>query len=402
MNHIKSQFPIFQNTIHGKPICFLDSAASAQKPQAVLDKMMEAMTKYYANVHRGAYFFSEESTAQYENARKICAKFIDAHHEEVIFCANATMAINLVALSYGQKFLKKDDIIVLSIAEHHANLVPWQMLCEKIGCKLDFVPISSSGELNLEYYAKAVKNAQFVAINYVSNVLGTINPIKDLVALAHENGAKILIDASQAAPHLPKISVRDCNCDFLVCTAHKLYGPTGIGLLYGKSAILQTMPPVIGGGDMIDSVKISGTTYAMPPQRFEAGTPNFIQAIGFGAALEFMAKMQEYDYHAKEVKLANELSTELKTMPQVRLIGTAPQKIGLVSFVINGAHPHDCATLLDQQGVCVRAGLHCAEPLANFLGINGSIRVSYGMYNDDADNAQFLQALRKTIKILGV
>ncbi len=399
MNIIKNQFPIFAGPVRGKNLCFLDSAASAQKPLKMLQAMENAHRQYYANVHRGAYFLSEESTAQYELARHKIAQFINAKPNEIVFTMNATMGFNFLTMSFAHNQLQAGDGVMLTIAEHHANIVPWQLLQQKLGIKLYFAPITPDGVVDMDYLAQHLPQCKIFAFNYVSNVLGAINPVHELCAMAKNLGVYTIIDAAQALPHIEHINVKAIDCDFMIGTGHKLYGPTGIGFFYGRAELLHNMPPVFGGGDMIEQVTINGTSYAPPPARFEAGTPNFVGAIGLAAAIDFMGEMG--DFSQLEQKLADELYHELRAMNNIRLLSPAKNRIGLVSFVVDGVHPHDIATLLDQQGVCLRAGLHCAEPLAKFLGVNGSLRASFGMYNDADDIQQFLTALHRALRILG-
>ncbi|NMM44560.1 cysteine desulfurase [Rhodospirillaceae bacterium KN72] len=400
---IRADFPILSEAVHGKPLTYLDNGASAQKPRAVIDAMSGAYEHCYANVHRGAYHFSEQTTAAYEDAREIVRAFLNAKSErEVIFAKNATEAINLVAYSLGRGMLKSGDAVIVSEMEHHSNIVPWQLLRDMIGIELRVAPVTDEGELQMDVLATLLEDgkAKLVAITHVSNVLGTITPAKRIVEMAHSAGAKILFDGSQAVMHMT-VDVQALDCDFYVFTGHKIYGPTGIGVLYGKEAILDAMPPFLGGGDMISSVTFEKSTWADLPAKFEAGTPPIVEAIGLGAAVKYLAGIGVDKVAAHERDLLTYAMQRLAAVDNLRVIGTAPNKTAVISFVMGEAHPHDVATIIDQQGVCVRAGHHCAEPLMHRMNVVGTARASIGMYNTRAEIDRLAEALDKVNSIFG-
>ena len=402
IDSIRADFPILSQQVHGKPLCFLDNGASAQKPQAVIDTIRSTYESCYANVHRGAYLFSEETTAAYEGAREKVRAFLNARSErEIIFTANATAAINLVAHSFGQGMLKAGDEIILSEMEHHSNIVPWQMLREATGVVLKIAPISDEGEFLLDDYKALLSDkTKLVAVTHVSNVLGTVTPLPAIIAAARDAGAKVLVDGSQAVMH-KAVDVQDLDCDFYVFTGHKIYGPSGIGVLYAKEALLEAMPPFLGGGDMIASVSFEHTTWAEPPAKFEAGTPPIVQAIALGAALDYVSSIGLEAIAAHEKDLLRYATQKLAAISGLRLIGTAANKGPVLSFVMGGLHPHDIATILDQQGVAVRAGHHCAEPLMHRLGITGTARASFALYNRREEIDALAAGLEKVREIFG-
>ncbi|HNX04644.1 MAG TPA: cysteine desulfurase [Opitutales bacterium] len=398
---IRECFPLIAELSKGdKPLRYLDSAASTQKPQAVIDALTKFYSHDYANIHRGVHFLSQRATDAYEKARETARRFVNAKDAaECIFVRNATEGVNLVASSYAKSRLNKPGAnIVLTTMEHHANIVPWQMAIEGSGAKLRVVPIDGKGVLDVEAFEKLVdENTLIVGLSYVSNVLGTVNPVKELVAKAHARGAKVLVDAAQAAPHR-RIDVADLDCDFLVLSGHKIYGPTGIGLLYGRRALLEKMPPYQGGGDMILTVSFAKTTYKGIPDRFEAGTPHIAGAIGMAAAMNFMETVGLTNISAHEeslLKYAEELLLPIKGLKE---IGTAPGKAAVFSFTVEGVHPHDIGTFLDADGIAIRAGHHCAEPLMKFLGIPGTARASFGMYNTREEVETLAASLDKIVK----
>lgn len=393
---IRKQFPVLGRLINGKPNTFLDTGASAQKPQCVIDKMLKVYSEDYANVHRGSYLLSEEITLEYEKARKIVQKFINAKSDkEIVFTRNATESINLVAAAWGRKFLKKGDEILISEAEHHANLIPWQQVRDETGCTLKIFKIADDGSFVWDEYAKLLsEKTKLVAVTAMSNVLGTIFPIKKMAQAAHNVGALILTDACQFAVH-HQIDVQDMDCDFLAFSGHKTYGPSGIGVLYGKYDILDSMPPYQCGGDMVDHVSYEKTTFAEPPARFEAGTPAIVQAIGLGEALNFMMNlgMDNITAHEKELtKYATEKLSEIDGLVQ---IGTAKDKGGVFSFVLKGVHPQDMAFILDKEGVALRVGHHCAEPLVHRMGYESVARATLGLYNTKEDIDRLVKAIEK-------
>lgn len=402
VERVRADFPILAQTVYGKPLAYLDSAASAQKPRLVLDAMREAYETVYANVHRGAHRLSQLATDAYEDARTTVAAFINAASDsEIVFTRNATEAINLIAASYGRMKLRAGDEIILSEMEHHANIVPWLMLREQTGVVLRIAPISESGALRTEEYARLLgPRTRLVAITHCSNVLGTVTPVKEIARLAHEHGAAVLIDGSQGIVH-GGADVRDLDVDFYAFTGHKLYGPTGIGVLYGKSDLLQAMPPYQGGGEMIEHVSFEAVSYKEPPHRFEAGTPPIVEAIGLAAAIRYMNGLGPEAVRAHESDLLGYASGLLDELGGVRIFGTAPGKAAIISFLVDGIHPYDLAAVLDRAGVAVRVGQHCAEPLMTRLGVEGTVRASFACYSTKADVDAFIAAIRKAKAMLG-
>lgn len=391
---IAKAFPALQQTVYGKPLVYFDNAATAQKPQSVLD----AMNRYYeddnANVHRGVHQLSQRADAAYEGARQKVASFIHAKStDEIIFTQGTTHAINLVASSFGQAFVKAGDEIIISAMEHHANIVPWQLLCQRSGAVLKVLPIKPSGELCIdELPALITDRTKLIAMVHISNVLGTINPIETVIKLAHEKGVPVLVDAAQSIHHMP-IDVQSMDCDFLVFSGHKMYGPTGVGVLYGKKSWLNRMPPYQGGGNMIEEVSFAASTYHVLPYKFEAGTPNIAGVIGLGAACDFLSDIGMAAIAAHEREMASLLVSALKGIPGVNIIGQAAARIALVSFTIDGIHPHDIASILDRQGVAVRAGHHCAMPLMDIYQVPATVRASMGVYNTVDEIDVFVEAL---------
>lgn len=393
---IRADFPALSLTVHGKPLIFLDSAASAQKPLCVLDAMRSQYLNEYANVHRGMYELSEKATLNFERARQKVRRFINAAGDkEIIFTRGATDSINLVAYTWGAANLKAGDEIILSQAEHHSNIVPWQILQERIGFRIKVVPVDDKGDFIFEEYLKLLSGkTKLVSVAHVSNVLGTVFPVKDIVRAAHGAGAVVLLDGCQAATHMP-VDVQDLECDFYAFSGHKLYGPTGIGVLYGKLNILKEMPPFEGGGDMIKSVSFEKSVWAEPPARFEAGTPAIMQAVGLGHAIDYVSTIGMDAIDAHERQLCAEMQKEVSAIPGVRIIGNSDNKAAVVSFVADFAHPQDIAMLLDQEGVAVRTGHHCAQPLHERFGVSVSVRASLGVYNTESDIESFIRALHK-------
>ena len=398
---VRADFPILAREVHGKPLVYLDSAASAQKPRQVIEAISRTYGHEYANVHRGAYFLSEAATAAYEAARDKIRKFINARSlKEVVFTKGATEAINLVAATWGRKFLKEGDEIVLTAVEHHSNIVPWQLLREATGCVLRIAPVAADGSIDIAEFAKVIgPKTKLVAVAHVSNVLGTVLPVRKIAELAHAAGAKLMLDGCQGIVH-EHVDVQDLGCDFYVFSGHKLYGPTGIGVLWAREELLEAMPPYQGGGDMIDTVTFAKTTWAPPPAKFEAGTPPIVQAIGLGAAIDYLNSLDRVAVAAHEAALLRYAMSSLSQVPGIRLIGTAPGKAAVQSFVMEGAHPHDLATVLDRSGVCVRAGHHCAQPLMEVLGVTATTRASFALYNTMAEVDALVVALRKAQEVL--
>jgi cysteine desulfurase/selenocysteine lyase len=393
---VRAEFPILSRKIYGKPLVYLDNAASAQKPKVVLDTIQRAYAEDYSNVHRGLHFLANASTDNYEGARKITARFLNAASEqEIVFTKNATEAINLVAQSFGGAQIGEGDEIVLTIMEHHSNIVPWHFHRERRGAKLKWVPVTPDGAFRLEDFEAALSpRTKMVSITHMSNVLGTVVPVKEVVRLAHERGIPVLIDGSQGAVHLD-VDVQDVDCDFYVFTGHKVYGPSGIGVLYGKHKHLVDMQPYQGGGEMIETVAEDGVTYGVPPYRFEAGTPPIAQAAGLGAALTYMMDIGKDAIMAHETELRDYTMERLGAMNSVEIFGRAPEKGAIVAFAVKGAHAHDVATILDRSGVAVRAGTHCAEPLLARLGQTSTCRASFGIYNTREEVDVLAEALIK-------
>lgn len=392
---VRNEFPILSRQVHGKPLVYLDSAASAQKPRAVIEAMTHAMEYSYANVHRGLHTLANETTDAYEAARRKAAAFIGAHENEIVFTKGGTEAVNLVAAGLGAT-LHPGDEIVLSEMEHHANIVPWHFLRERKGVVLKFVPVTDDGALDLEAYQRLLgPKTRIVALSHMSNVLGTINDAKSLARMAHDVGALVLFDGCQAIVHKP-VDVKDIDADFYVFSGHKLYGPTGIGILYGKAERLAALPPYQGGGEMIGSVSLDEITYADPPHRFEAGTPPILEAIGLGAAIDWLAAQDRAAIAAHEHRLYAHVRERLAGANWLRVIGEAPEKGAILSFTVDGAHAHDVAQILDRYGVAVRAGTHCAEPLMRRFGVTSSARASFALYNTVEEADAFVDALTKT------
>ncbi|GBQ20114.1 aminotransferase class V-fold PLP-dependent enzyme [Tanticharoenia sakaeratensis] len=385
---IRAQFPILSERVHGRPLVFLDSAASAQKPTCVIEAMARTMQTQYANIHRGLHWMSERTTAAYEGARDQVAGFIHANsRREIVFTRNSTEAINLVAYCFGS-MLRPGDAVLISEMEHHSNIVPWQMLRDRAGIELRVAPITDTADIDLDAYEALLTDGhvRLVAITHMSNVLGTITPAQTLAEIAHRHGARILFDGSQSAVHR-KIDVQALDADFFVLTGHKIYGPTGIGVLWAREELLEAMPPFMGGGEMIESVSFARSTWAKPPHKFEAGTPAIIEAIGLGAAIGFMQDIGPEAIAAHEAELVAYGRDRLGAMNALRILGDPAERGGVLSFTVDGAHPHDLATLLDHQGIAVRAGQHCAEPLMHRLGVHATTRASFGVYTttDDID-----------------
>lgn len=398
---IRADFPALSQQVHGKPLAYLDSGASAQKPLQVINAMQSAMMETYSNVHRGVHYLSQKSTELYEEARKKTQNLLNAASDnEIVFTKNTTEAINLVAHSYGS-FLNEGDEVIISEMEHHANIVPWQMLRDRKGIVLRIAPVTDDGELDMAAYENLLnRNTKLVAITHTSNVLGTITPMARIIELAHQAGAKVLVDGSQAVVHMA-VDVQALDADFYVFTGHKLYGPTGIGVLYGKEDLLNSMPPFLGGGDMIKSVSFDHTEYADAPSRFEAGTPMIVEAVGLGAAIDYVQAIGFDAIEAHEKDLRNYCHQRLLSVPGLKIIGTAANKAAVVSFVVDGAHPHDLGTILDRSGVAVRAGHHCAEPLMHRMGVNATARASFGLYNTRAEIDQLVKAVEFAKDMLG-
>jgi len=400
VERIRADFPILKLKVGGKPLVYLDNAASSQMPQPVIDRLVRYQTTQHSNIHRAVHTLSETATHEYEEARRKLARFVNAREErEVIFTSGTTEAINLVAHGYGRKFIGAGDEIILTTLEHHSNIVPWQMLCEEKGAKIRVVPINDAGELLIdEYEGLFNERTKFVGVMHVSNALGTINPIRHMIAFAHARGVPVLIDGAQAAPHMP-LDVQDLDCDFYAFSGHKLCGPTGIGVLYGRAALLENMQPFKGGGDMILSVTFEKTVYNTIPHKFEAGTPPIAAAIGFGAAVDYLSATGMERIAAHELDLLNYATEQVNRMPGVRIIGTAEKKAAVLSFAVDGVHPHDVGTLLNQEGVAVRTGHHCAQPVMRHFKVPATSRASFAFYNTLAEVDALVAGIRVVQKV---
>jgi cysteine desulfurase / selenocysteine lyase len=397
---IRRDFPILSRTVHGKPLVFLDSAASAQKPQIVIDAVANCYSEEYANIHRGVYFLSQLATEKFEGARGKVQRFLNAADaREIVFTRNATEAINLVASSYGRRFLKKGDEIILSEIEHHSNIVPWQLLRDETGIVIKVAPVDDRGALLLDRFrALLSERTKLVAVTHMSNALGTVLPVKEIARLAHDAGALALVDGCQAVPHMP-VDVREIDADFYVFSGHKLYGPSGIGVLYAKAPLLEAMPPYQGGGEMIVSVSFEKSTYAPIPHKFEAGTPHIAGAIGLGAAIDYVTATGLNRISNHEHALTTYATERLMAIPGVSLVGTAPGKGSILSFTVEGVHPHDVGTILDHHGIAVRAGHHCAQPVMDRFKVPATVRASLGMYNTEAEVDALTAAIRHVREI---
>ena len=393
---LRDDFPALKQLIRGKPLSYLDSAASAQKPQYVIDVINQVYSHDYSNVHRGVHTLSERATVQFENARETVQQFIHAkENREIIFVRGVTEAINLVAQTYGKMHIGQGDEILISEMEHHANIVPWQLLCEQTGASLKVIPITDVGEIDQTVFEQCLNaRTKLLAITHISNALGTINPIKIMIDKAHAYGIPVLIDGAQGAVHT-RVDVQALDCDFYTFSGHKCYGPTGIGVLYGKAALLEQMPPYQGGGEMISQVSFEKTTYAPIPQKFEAGTPHIAGAIGLAAACDYLNNIDYDALHVHEADLLDYATQALSALPNIRLIGTAKDKAGIVAFVSEKVHPHDIGTILDHEGVAVRTGHHCAMPLMQRYHVPATVRASFGLYNNKADVDALINGLAK-------
>lgn len=383
---VREDFPILRQRVRGKPLVYLDNAATSQKPQVVIDALTRFYTAENANIHRGVHYLSERATVAYDEAREKVARFLNARSSrEIIFTRGTTEGINLVAQSYARTHLKPGDDIVITVMEHHSNIVPWQLICEQTGATLRAAPINDEGELDMEAFERLLGDrTRLVAVVHLSNALGTINPIKRLVALAHARGIPVLVDGAQAAPHL-RVDVQDLDCDFFAFSGHKVFGPTGVGVLYGREALLERMPPYQGGGDMIATVTLQRSTWAPLPAKFEAGTPMIAQVIGLGAALDYVSELGLDAIGAWEQELLSYATERVRQIEGIRLIGTAREKASVLGFVLQGVHPHDIGAVLDDAGVAIRAGHHCAQPLMERFGVPATARASFAFYNTRAE-----------------
>lgn len=397
---VREDFPIFRETVNGRPLTYLDNAATTQKPKLVLDAITGFYIKECANIHRGVHYLSERATESYENARKKVRRFINATSvQEIVFVRGTTEAINLLAQTYGRVHVEKDDEILITAMEHHSNIVPWQLLCQEKGARLVVAPIDSRGELMMDQFDRLLgPRTRLVAVTHVSNALGTVNPIREIVGLAHERNIPVLVDGAQSVPH-GQVDVRQLDCDFFAFSGHKMYGPTGIGVLYGKERLLESMPPYQGGGDMISSVTFEKTLYNRLPYKFEAGTPNVAGAIGLGAAVDYLESIGIEGVHSHERELLAYGTAALGSIDGLRLIGTAREKAAVISFVLEGIHPHDIGTILDKEGIAIRTGHHCAQPLMDFFNVPATARASLGLYNTKEDIDALQRGLRTVVEV---
>jgi cysteine desulfurase / selenocysteine lyase len=402
VEQIRRDFPILSTTVHGKPLVYLDNAASTQKPVLVIDTIKRYYLTENSNVHRGVHYLSELATKKYEAARVTVQRFLNAESErEIVFVRGATEAINLVAATFGRKNVREGDEVLITGLEHHSNIVPWQMLCEEKGAHLRVAPLSDDGEIVLEEFARLLSGkTKIVAISHVSNALGTVNPVKQMIEMAHQHGIPVLVDGAQAVPHM-RSDVRELDADFYVFSSHKVFGPTGIGILYGKSNLLESMPPYQGGGDMIKSVTFEKTIFNDPPHKFEAGTPHIAGAIGLASAIDYM-NLFEWDVIGRyEQILLRSIQNKLVAIQGLRIIGEAREKIGVVSFVLEGIHPHDIGTILDQEGIAIRTGHHCAQPVMQRYGIPATARASFAFYNTEEEVDILVRGIQKVKEVFG-
>ncbi|MBW6497123.1 MAG: cysteine desulfurase [Bacteroidales bacterium] len=402
IEQLRREFPLLGQEVNGKPLVYFDNAATTQKPKAVVERLMEYYYKENSNIHRGAHYLSQQATEAYENARETTRLYLNAaFSHEIIFSRGTTEAINLVASSFSKKFVNPGDEILISAMEHHSNIVPWQMACQERGAILKVIPMNERGELLMEEYEKLLSNnTRIVAVTHVSNALGTINPIEEIIALAHQKGIPVLIDGAQAVPHM-KVDVQALDCDFYCFSGHKLYGPMGVGVLYGKEEWLQQMPPYQGGGEMIKEVRFSGTTYNELPFKFEAGTPNVGDVLGLEAALRFVSYLRHDEISAYENQLMQYGMEQLQTLENIRFIGTAEKKTSVISFIFNDIHPYDTGIILDKLGIAVRTGHHCAQPTMDFFEVPGTVRVSFAVYNTRQEIDILVEGLKKVRTLFG-
>ena len=400
VGRVREEFPALRQLVHGKPLVYLDNAATTQKPQLVIDTITRFYQEDCSNIHRGVHLLSERATKAYEDVRLAVQQFINAADPaEVIFVRGTTEAINLVAHSYGRTHVQAGDAVLISAMEHHSNIVPWQILCEERGASLRVVPMNGRGEFLLDEYEKLLTpRTKLVAVSHVSNALGTVNPVRQIIAMAHEHSIPVLVDGAQAVPHL-QVDVQELDCDFYAFSGHKMYGPTGVGVLYGKKRLLEAMPPYQGGGDMISSVTFEKTTYNRLPFKFEAGTPNIAGVIGLGAAIEYLGRISLERVAVHEHYLLAYATERISSLPGVRLIGTAQEKAAVLSFVLEGVHPHDIGTVLDQEGIAVRTGHHCAQPVMQFFGVPATTRASFALYNTEEEVDALMRGLCKVQEI---
>lgn len=402
VNKIREDFPILKEKIYGKSLIYLDNGATTQKPKQVVDKIVECYSQYNSNIHRGVHYLSNKCTDAHEEAREIVRSFINATSiKEVIFTAGTTESINLVAYSFGEKYIGEGDEVIVSEMEHHSNIVPWQLICDRKGAKVRVLPFNEEGELLIEELDSLInEKTRLICVNHVSNALGTINPIKEIVEKAHSKGVKVLVDAAQSIQHL-KLDVQEIDCDFLVFSGHKLYAPTGVGVLYGKEETLDQMPPWQGGGEMIENVSFEKTTFNVLPFKFEAGTPNYVGNIALGAAIKYVESIGLENIAAYEEELLSYATEKLLTVPGIRIFGNSKHKSSLISFLIDDIHPYDLGTLLDKMGIAVRTGTHCAETVMQHYNISGTVRASFAFYNTKEEIDTLYEGIMKVCKIFG-
>jgi cysteine desulfurase / selenocysteine lyase len=398
---IRTQFPVLNQQVNGKPLVYLDNAATNQKPKRVIDALTSYYEKDNANIHRGIHTLAERATKAYEQTRHAMQEFIHARHvEEIIFTRGVTESINLVASSYGRAFLREGDEVIVSGMEHHSNIVPWQLICGEKKATLNVIPVTESGELDLDAYRKLISNkTKIVAVNHASNSLGTINPIKEIIDIAHSYNTVVLIDGAQASAHI-SINVQELDCDFYCISSHKMYGPTGTGILYGKKELLEKMPPYMGGGEMIKEVTFAKTTYNELPYKFEAGTPNIADVIALNEAISFINELGKENIAAHEAELLDYTVKKLTAIPHVKLIGTAKNKVGVQSFILEGVHHFDIGQMLDARGIAVRTGHHCTQPLMDQYGIEGTVRASFSVYNTKDEVEQLAEGISRIVKFM--
>lgn len=397
---LREEFPVLKESVHGKPLVYLDNAATTQKPRPVIERLVHYYEKENANIHRGVHYLSQRATDAYEEAREKMRGFLNAAQtREIIFVRGATEAINLVAQTYGRKNVGEGDEVLITALEHHSNIVPWQMLCNEVGAKLRVAPINDDGELLVEEFEKLLgPKTKIVAFTHISNALGSVNPVRELVRKVHDHGIPVLVDGAQAAPHV-RVDVQELDCDFYALSGHKMFGPTGIGVLYGKAALLEAMPPYQGGGDMIRSVTFERTTYNDLPYKFEAGTPHIAGVIGLGAAVDYLNRIGMDAIAAREAQLLDYATGVLEAIPQVRIIGRARKKASVLSFLIRGVHPHDIGTILDLEGIAIRTGHHCAQPIMERFGIPATARASLAFYNTREEIDRLAAGIHKVLEV---
>lgn len=401
IDQVRTDFPMLKKTMHGKPLIYFDSAATAQKPQSVIDALTHFYSNQYGTVHRAVYELAVYSTQSYQATREKARQFLNAKSvDEIIFTRGTTESINLIASTFGKAFIKQGDKVLISEIEHHSNIVPWQLMCEERGAVLKVIPCNDKGELDQAAYAQLLEEKpKIVSICHISNALGTINPIQAMIAQAHAAGAKVLVDAAQSAPHLP-LDVQALDADFLVFSGHKVYGPTGVGVLYGKEELLNALPPYQGGGDMIEKVTFAKTTYNTLPLKFEAGTPMFAEVIALGTALDYLNQIGLQEIQAWEHQLLQHALQKMEKIPGIQFVGTAKERSGIISFLVEGTHPLDLGTLLDLQGIAIRTGHHCAQPIMQHFKIPGTARVSFGLYNTPQEIDKFADSLQSCVQML--